>query len=95
MFSGPARLPSRNEVISLTELGFAIVVGVKPRIRILDQHLKDLVELLQMSQVAALGEIGLDHTTPCDEWVDQSVDIQRQLDAKPLHPPPQDNGDQV
>ena len=84
VFSDPARFPSRNEVIRLTELGFAIVVGVKPRIRILDQHLEDLVELLQMSQVAALGELGLDHSTPCDEWVDQSVDITRQLDTKPL-----------
>ena len=84
VFSDPARFPSRNEVIGLTELGFAIVVGVKPRIRILDQHLEDLVELQHMSQLAALGEIGLDHTTPCDEWVDQSVDIQRRLDAKPL-----------
>ena len=84
VFSDPARFPSRNEVIRLTELGFSIVVGVKPRIRILDQHLEDLVELLQMSQVAALGEIGLDHSTPCDAWVDQSVDVTRQLDAKPL-----------
>ena len=46
VFSDPARFPSRNEVIRLTELGFVIVVGVKPRIRILDQHLEDLVELL-------------------------------------------------
>ena len=78
VFSDPARFPSRNEVIRLTELGFVIVVGVKLRIRILDQHLEDLVELLQMSQVAALGELRLDHSTPCDEWVDQSVDITRQ-----------------
>ena len=37
-----------------------------------------------MPQVAALGELGLDHSTPCDEWVDQWVDKTRQLDIKPL-----------
>ena len=84
MFSDPARFPSRNEVIRLKELGFVIVARVKPRIRILDQHLEDLVELLQMSHVAALGKLGLDHSTPCDEWADQSVDITRQLDIKLL-----------
>ena len=36
-----------------------------------------------MPQVAALGEIGVDHTAPCGEWAKQTSDVVRLFQCMP------------
>ena len=66
-FADPVIFPSQEEIRRLRDLGYCIVLGVKPKIRVTAAHLDSLANLLLMPQVAALGEIGVDHTAPCGD----------------------------
>ncbi|XP_077980417.1 putative metal-dependent hydrolase YcfH [Glandiceps talaboti] len=53
--------------------GWKIAVGVPPKVihQLTEDKFKYLEELIQLPQVVALGEIGLDRTEPSDVWREQ------------------------
>ena len=46
-------------------------------------HLDSLANLLLMPQIAALGEIGVDHTAPCEELAKQTSNAIRLFQCMP------------
>ena len=74
VFADPVMFQSQDEIRRLWDLGYCIVLWVKPKIRVTTAHLDSLANLLLMPQVAVLGEIGVDHTAPCGEWAKQTSD---------------------
>ena len=83
VFNDPVMFPSQEEIRRLRDLGYCIVLGVKPKIRVTAAHLDSLANLLLMPQVAALGEIGVDHAAPCGEWAKQTSDALRLFQCMP------------
>ena len=83
VFNDPFMFPSQEEIRRLRDLGYCIVLGVKPKVRVTAAHLDTLANLLLMPQVAALGEIGVDHTAPCGEWAKQTSDAVRLFQCMP------------
>ena len=83
VFADPVVFPSQEEIRRLRDLGYCIVLGVKPKIRVTTAHLDCIANLLLMLQVAAHGEIGVDHTAPCGEWAKQTSDAIRFFQCMP------------
>ena len=83
VFSDPLLFPTPEEIHSFRSSGMSIVLGVKPKMRITQGQLDELANLRLMPEVAALGELGVDHTAPIEEWIRQTDDIVKQLDCLP------------
>ena len=75
--------PYQEEIQRFRDLGYCIVFGVKPKIPVTADHLDSLANLLLLPQIAALGEIGVDHTSPCEVWAKQTSDDIRLFQCMP------------
>jgi TatD DNase family protein len=69
-FCDPDTYPSVDVIWDLRSQGIAVAVGLHPKFaaRASPSVKERLGELLALPEVAGLGEIGLDHTVPSDEW---------------------------
>ena len=64
----------------------AVVVGYHPNHSqsqrdsdVLDEHWEHILQLLRSSRVAAVGEVGLDHSAPPESWHAQMASLERFL----------------
>ena len=83
MFSDPFLYPSENEMQQLRPRGFSLALGVKPKMAVTEAQLDTLARLMSESEVAALGEIGVDHTVDCSSWPRQTSDTVRLVRCLP------------
>ena len=78
-FSDPELYPTEEQVKCLRAKGFHISVGIRPKIDPSERQLDRLAKLLEMPEVCALGEIGIDHSVPIGRWASQTLNIQKIL----------------
>ena len=78
-FSDPETYPTEEQVKRLRAKGFHISVGIRPKIDPSERKLDRLAKLLEMPEVCALGEIGIDHSVPIGRWASQTLNIQKIL----------------
>ncbi|XP_053389591.1 uncharacterized protein LOC128552563 [Mercenaria mercenaria] len=72
-FCDPITYPSLEDVNFLKSQGIVTTVGLHPRhaTGVRPATVDKLQEMLQWPEVVGLGEIGLDHTAPMEEWAVQ------------------------
>ncbi|MES9902784.1 MAG: TatD family hydrolase [Sedimenticola sp.] len=73
VFCDPQTYPTEAEVRDLVQQGLTIAVGVHPKGAnlVTNVQLRTMELLLQLPEVIGMGEVGLDHTSPRQEWSDQ------------------------
>ena len=79
VFSNPDCYPSKDQIRQFRARGFHVSLGARPKCDISEAQLDRLADLLEMPEVAALGEIGVDHSVPIQYWARQTVNMQRLL----------------
>ena len=79
VFSNPDAYPTKDQIRQFRAKGFYVALGARPKSDASEAQLNHLAELLEMPEVSALGEIGVDHSVPIQYWARQTVNIQKLL----------------
>ena len=79
VFSNPDCYPTKDQIRQFRARGFHVSLGARPKCHVSEAQLDRLADLLEMPEVAALGEIGVDHSVPIQYWARQTVNMQRLL----------------
>ena len=64
VFSNPDAYPTKDQIRQFRANGFYVALGARPKSDASEAQLNHLAELLEMPEVSALGEIGVDHSVP-------------------------------
>ena len=79
VFSNPDCYPTKDQIREFRAKGFHVSLGARPKCNVSEAQLDHLADLLEMPEVTALGEIGVDHSVPIQYWSRQTVNMQRLL----------------
>ena len=84
VFSNPDCYPTKDQIRQFRARGFHVSLGARPKCDVSEAQLDRLADLLEMPEVTALGEIGVDHSVPIQYWARQTVNMQRLLGCLPI-----------
>ena len=79
VFSNPDCYPTKDQIRQFRDRRFHVSLGARPKCNVSEAQLDRLADLLEMPEVSALGEIGVDHSVPIQYWARQTVNMQRLL----------------
>ncbi|MCG8078130.1 MAG: TatD family hydrolase [Candidatus Thiodiazotropha taylori] len=83
MHPDPEDYPSPERISWLAAQGFHVALGCSPKRPVTEATIHKLKGLLSSPDVAALGEIGVDHTLPVELWMRQTANAVRLFDCMP------------